>query len=125
MTLFRRVLENTGRAARLGVSRFVLRNAPFVLRLRLTSPVPELPHAPFLGGAEPSLSLLEVLLVLRRAARDPTSPPWLVRSEEPSGCCCASLSLRRGIAGCARSRCWCGPRACPRRSCSRRAPRRG
>jgi protease IV len=94
----RRIFENAGRAVRLAVARVALRNAPFALRLRLPSPVPELPHTPFLGGAEPSLSLLEALLVLRRAAADPDVAALVVRTEGPPGGLARALSLRRGLA---------------------------
>jgi protease-4 len=104
VSLARRLFENAGRAVRLGVGRVALRKAPFVLRLRLTSPVPELPHAPFLGGTEPSLSLLETLLVLRRATQDPDVAAVVVRSEGPAGGLARSLSLRRGIAELARAK---------------------
>ncbi len=104
MSLLRRVFDNASRAARLGVSRVVLRNAPFVLRLRLASPVPELPATPFFGGGEPALSLLETLLVLRRAARDPDVAAVAVRSEGPAGGLARALSLRRGLAEVARAK---------------------
>lgn len=104
MSVPRRLLENAARATRLGVSRFALRRAPFVLRLRLSSPVPELPHAPFLGGSEPSLSLLEALLVLRRAAGDPDVAAVVVRSEGPPGGLARALSLRRGLAEAAQTK---------------------
>ena len=102
MSLPRRLFENASRALRLGVGRVVLRNPPFVLRVRLASPVPELPPAPFLGGAEPTLSLLETLLVLRRAAQDPDVAAVVVRSEGPPGGLARSLSLRRAIGELAR-----------------------
>jgi protease-4 len=102
LSLARRLFENAGRAARLGIGRVAFRHAPFVLRLRLGSPVPELPAAPFLGGAEPSLSLLETLLVLRRAARDPDVAALVVRSEGPPGNFARALSLRRALAEVAR-----------------------
>lgn len=102
MSFVRRVFDNAGRAVRLGVGRVVLRNAPFVLRLRLSAPVRELPHPPLLGGAEPSLSLLEVLLVLRRAASDPDVAAVVVRSEGPPGGLARALSLRRAVAELAR-----------------------
>jgi protease-4 len=102
MNLPRRLFENAGRAARLGAARVALRRAPFALRLRLPSPVPELPHTPFLGGAEPALSLLEALLVLRRAASDPDVAALVVRTEGPPGGLARALSLRRGLAEAAR-----------------------
>ena len=104
MSLLRRVFENASRAARLGVGRVMLRRAPFVLRLRLASPVPELPATPFFGGGEPALSLLETLLVLRRAARDPDVAAVAVRSEGPAGGLARALSLRRGLAEVARAK---------------------
>jgi len=104
VSLPRRLFENAGRAARLGVGRFVLRRTPFVLRLRLASPVPELPPAPFFGGGEPALALLEALLVLERAALDPAVAAILVRSEGPAGGLARSLSLRRGLAAAARQK---------------------
>jgi len=104
LSLARRLFENTGRAVRLGVGRFTLRKAPFVVRLRLGSPVPELPAARFLGGAEPSLSLLETLLVLRRAAQDPDVAALVVRSEGPPGGFARALSLRRALGEAARAK---------------------
>jgi protease-4 len=102
MSLPRRLLENAGRATRLGIARVALRNAPFAVRLRLTSPVPELPPLSIFGGREPALSLLEVLLVLRRAARDPDVAAVVVRSEGPAGGLARALTLRRAIAELAR-----------------------
>jgi len=97
-----RLASNAGRALRLGVARIALRRAPFVLRLRLAAPVPELAPAFFLTGAEPALSLLETLLVLRRAARDPDVAAIAVRLEGPPGGLARTLSLRRGLAQAAR-----------------------
>jgi protease-4 len=94
----RRLFENAGRAARLAAAGIAFRRAPFALRLRLTAPVPELPHTPFLGGAEPALSLLEALLVLRRAASDPDVAALVVRTTGPPGGLARALSLRRGLA---------------------------
>jgi protease-4 len=98
----RRLFENAGRTARLAAAAVAFRRAPFALRLRLTSPVPELPHTPFFGGAEPALSLLEVLLVLQRAARDPDVAAVVVRTQGPPGGLARALSLRRGLAGVAK-----------------------
>jgi protease-4 len=98
MGLTRRLLANAGRATRLGLARVALPPAPFVLRLRLPAPLPELGAAPFLGAPEPALSLLEVLLVLRRAARDPDVAALLVRFEGPPGGLARCLSLRRALA---------------------------
>ena len=102
MSLPRRLFENAGRATRLGIARVALRNAPFAVRLRLASPVPELPSLSIFGGPEPTLSLLEVLLVLRRAARDPDVAAVVVRSEGPPGGLARALTLRRAIAELAR-----------------------
>jgi len=99
-----RLLSNAGRAARLGVARIALRQAPFVLRLRVASPLPELAPSLFLTGAEPSLSLLETLLVLRHAARDPEVAAIAVRLEGPPGGLARTLSLRRAIADAARQK---------------------
>jgi protease-4 len=98
MSLPRRLLENAGRAVRLGVGAVALRRRPFVLRVRLASPLPELGPALFLGGAEPALSLLETLLVLRRAARDPDVAAVLLKSEGPPGGLARAQSLQRAIA---------------------------
>ena len=92
-----RLLANVGRATRLGVGAIVLRRAPFVLRVRVASPLPELaPPALFTGG-EPVLSLLETLLVLRRAARDPDVAAIAVRLEGPPGGLARALSLRHAL----------------------------
>lgn len=102
MSLPRRLFENASRAVRLGVGGVVLRHRPFALRVRLASPVPELPPAPLLGGPEPPLSLLETLLVLRRAAQDPDVVALVVRCEGPPGGLARALSLRRAIGEVAR-----------------------
>ena len=93
-----RLVANAGRAARLGVARIALPRAPFVLRLRSRRPLPELAPPAFLAGAEPALSLLETLLVLRRAARDPEVAAFAVRFEGPPGGLARALSLRRALA---------------------------
>jgi protease-4 len=104
MSLPGRLLSNAGRAARLGVARIALRRAPVVLRLRLASPLPELAPPAFFGGAEPALSLLETLLVLRSAARDPDVAALAVRLEGPPGGLARALSLRRAFAEAAREK---------------------
>ncbi len=93
-----RLLANAGRAVRLGVARIALRRAPLVLRLRIASPLPELSPPPFLSGGEPALSLLETLLVLRRAARDPEVAAIAVRMEGPPGGLARASTLRRALA---------------------------
>jgi protease-4 len=98
MSLLGRVVSNAGRAARLGVAKIALRRAPLVLRLRVASPLPELAPPPFFAGSEPALSLLETLLVLRRAARDPDLAAIAVRLEGPPGGLARVLSLRRALA---------------------------
>jgi protease-4 len=102
MSLPSRLLSNAARAARLGIARIALRRAPFVLRLRLAAPLPELAPPPFFAGPEPALSLLETLLVLRRAARDPEVAAIALRFEGPPGGLARALSLRRALADAAR-----------------------
>ena len=93
-----RLVSNAGRAARLGVARLALRRAPLVLRLRVASPLPELAPPALLSGGEASLSLLETLLVLRRAARDPDLAAIAVRFDGPPGGLARALTLRRALA---------------------------
>ncbi|MEN8158794.1 MAG: signal peptide peptidase SppA [Myxococcota bacterium] len=93
-----RLLSNAGRAVRLGVARIAFRRAPVVLRLRVPSPLPELAPPAFLSGGEPALSLLEVLLVLRRAARDPDVAAIAVRMDGPPGGLARATTLRRALA---------------------------
>jgi protease-4 len=101
MSFLGRAVSNVGRAARLGVATVALRGAPLVLRLRVASPLPELAPPPFFAP-EPSLSLFETLLVLRRAARDPALAAIAVRLEGPPGGLARALALRRALADAAR-----------------------
>src|SRR5262245_39173386 len=98
MGLAGRLVSNAGRAARLGVARLALRRAPLVLRVRVASPLPELAPPALLAGGEASLSLLETLLVLRRAARDPDLAAIAVRFDGPPGGLARALTLRRALA---------------------------
>jgi protease-4 len=80
------------------VAKIALRRAPLVLRLRIASPLPELAPPSLLTGGEPVLSLLETLLVLRRAARDPALAAIAVRMEGPPGGLARASTLRRALA---------------------------
>ncbi len=91
--------SNAARAVRLGARRLALPRAPLVLRLRLTSPLREQRLPSWFAGRDHALSLLEALLVLERAARDPEVAGVVVRSEGPPGGLATALSLQRAIAG--------------------------
>ena len=92
------MLSVSHRRPNLGVAKVALRRTPLVLRLRIASPLPELAPPSLLSGGEPVLSLLETLLVLRRAARDPEVAAIAVRMEGPPGGLARASTLRRALA---------------------------
>ncbi|MCP5070163.1 MAG: hypothetical protein GY946_26650, partial [bacterium] len=93
----RRVAANLARTARLGVARGMFGRGPVWLRLRLTSPVPELAAPAWFGQREPRLSLLDVLRVLDVAKDDPDVGGVAIRLLGPPGGASRVESLRRAI----------------------------
>ena len=92
-----RLGSNAARALRQGTARVLLPRGRWWLRIRVPAPLPELAPSVLLGR-EPTLSLLDVLQVLRSAARDPRVAGALVRFEGPLGGLARAQALRRGLA---------------------------
>lgn len=93
----RRVVARCARAARGALARRALPRDAFFLELRLDGPLSELP-LPTRSRATPT-SLLEALLVLDSAARDPRVAGLLLQLGAAPAGWSGILSLRRGLAG--------------------------
>ena len=93
-----RVGSNLRWLFRQGVALAALPREPFVLRVRMSSPVPELAPPVWPRGREPVLSLLDIVTVLERAAEDPRVGAVLLRMDGPPGGFARALTLHRAVA---------------------------
>ena len=93
-----RVGSNLRWFARQGLALATLPREPFVLRVRMSSPVPELAAPTWPRMKEPVLPLLDVLTVLERAAEDPLVAAVVLRMDGPPGGFARALTLHRAVA---------------------------